>query len=219
MTENGINEDDVMYRDEFVTILKPEVKKGVLVKTRYTQPEGQECLGKTGLKTGQRLHKEGIEFGRDIYHSYIFFRAPFYAVDINYDTIEDEIISNYGVLNDSNIFIRVDPDHTFVFSSEIRANYWPNYDSSSDDFKRDFKFEVDKSKKTLTEYFAIIKQNAKLEPINNMQMLYHLYSHEKHAFSNLCSLSYPWNIYPIEHASEILVNTPHLTADHFVYYT
>ena len=74
---NKILDEDILYQDDLVCILKPNVKKGILVWTNFTQPQNTDSLCKLGLKTGARLHREKVDFGRDIYHPYIFFRAPY----------------------------------------------------------------------------------------------------------------------------------------------
>ena len=91
-----IEESDIMYQDDLVCILKPEVKKGIIILTRYTQPPNMESLCTLGLKTGKQLREEGVNFGRSVAHPYIFFSAPYYSREINYSTPETEIISSFG---------------------------------------------------------------------------------------------------------------------------
>lgn len=165
--DRAILEDDIMYKDDLVCVLKPSVKKGVLVWTHYTQPEDGPSLVEAGLTTGQQLHSEGVDFGRKIYHPYNFFRAPFKgarsAGDIDYSTLQTEAESLYGPeyrSEQSRIWIRVDPDQTYVFSSEIRARYSPpGVHCGSPKYARLKKLEVNKSKKTLTQYLNIIHEN------------------------------------------------------------
>ncbi len=119
-----IEESDILYQDDLVCILRPDVKKGIIVWTHYTQPAEMGSLCELGLKTGKQLQQEGINFDRSKIHPYIFFRAPYYSRDIDYTSVETEIISSYGEKQigiEPRVFIRVDPDKTFVFSSEIRA--------------------------------------------------------------------------------------------------
>ena len=118
-----IKENDIMYQDDLVCILRPDIKKGIIIWSRYIQPSDMDSLCILGLKTGEQLQSEGVNFNRNIYHPYIFFRAPYYSRSIDYSTIETEIISSYGekIEMESRVFIRVDPDKTFVFSSEIRV--------------------------------------------------------------------------------------------------
>jgi hypothetical protein len=234
-----IEESDIMYQDELVCILQPEVKKGIIVYSRYVQPKDKDSLCKTGLKTGKKLQEEGINFGRRIFHPYIFFKAPSYSREIDYSTPETEINSLFGEVYNLMAYIRVDPDRTFVFSSEIRATLPdPSFDNEdghlisaieeiqsvnnnirikkmtrNDDRYKDlynkyYNDELNKSKKTLTEYLKIIKINE-----NYKYTTYDLYSSYK---VNNSIVRYPNNDKPIERNSEILVSLPHLTPDYFV---
>jgi hypothetical protein len=209
-----IEQSDIMYEDDLVCILKPEVKKGIIIWTHFTQPEGMGNLCELGLKTGKRLHEEGIDFGRNIYHPYIFFRAPYYSRDIDYTSVEKEIISSYGeeqIGSKPIVYIRVDPDRTFVFSSEIRAKN---------------PADIEKSKKTLSEYLRIIYMNSTIYntlfplSITKKQPAYHLFSSELRPIENdgknFTKLKYPLINVPIERSSEILVSIPHLIPDYFV---
>ena len=170
-----IDKEDILYQDDLVCILRPEVKKGILLFTHFTQPkEAADSLCKTGLKTGKKMNEEGITFGRSIYHPYIFFRAPYYSNDIDYTSVETEIKSLYGNLSDdSRAFIRVDPDKTYVFSSEIRVKYSPPYHTKDKQHDLAMLKEVNKSKKTLTRYLSIIKDNEKMKEKQNEKSLYH----------------------------------------------
>jgi len=74
--------DDILYQDYDVCILKPDVKKGVLIFS-------DKSIFEDGLKTGKQLKEEGIDFGRSMIHNYSFFRAPisetqsFFEPDVN----------------------------------------------------------------------------------------------------------------------------------------
>lgn len=234
-----IEPHDIMYQDDLVCILKPEVKKGIIIWTHFTQPAGMNSLCNLGLKTGKQLQKEGIDFGRSKIHPYIFFRAPYYSRDIDYTSVETEIISSYGegqIGLEPRVFIRVDPDRTFVFSSEIRAKIPAVYFHISDGhiiskeelrlthskffmpltderyrklYYEYYNSEINKSKKTLSNYLVIIKENEFRPEIK----IYDLYSSKKEL---LKSSIYPYDHEPIERNSEILVSIPHLTPDYFV---
>lgn len=209
-----IEQSDIMYQDDLVCILKPDVKKGIIIWTIFTQPEGMGSLCELGLKTGKKLEEEGVNFGRTKIHPYIFFRAPYYSRDIDYTSVETEIKSSYGErqLGIKQIaYIRVDPDQTYVFSSEIRAE------------KPD---DIEKSKKLLSDYLRIIDENAKiyktLFPLTetHKQPEYDLFTSKLIPVTNngisYTKVSYPLNNSPIERNSEILVSIPHLTSDYFV---
>ena len=214
---NNIIETDIIYQDELVCILKPEVKKGIIVWTHYTQPKNCESLRLIGLKTGERLHQEGIDFGRIIYHPYIFFRAPYFSKEIDYSSVESEIYSSYGdnqIDIEPRIFIRIDPNKTFIFSSELRV-------------KNPSKIRL--SKKIMTDYFEIINKNKILCSSNeSLQPVYNLITSKIVRFEEYkkkkklhfsCYRETKYNIFddaPIERNSEILVSIPHLTPDYFV---
>ena len=196
-----IEQDDIMYQDDLVCILNPEVKKGILIFSQFTQLPEMNSLCTEGLKTGQQLQKEDIKFGRGVYYPYIFFCAPHYSRPIDYSTIDTEINSSFGYINkNSKVFIRVDPDRTFVFSSEIRAQ------------RPDIITELNKSKKTLTRYLQIIKENESIK-IDFEKEAYNLYTSQK---KYSLSKQYPLDTSPIERNSEILVSIPHLTPNFFV---
>lgn len=145
--------EDILYQDSDVRILKPEVKKGILVFTHFRKPPGLDlCV--EGLKTGEQLRKEGINFGRNVYHPYIFFKAPYQKSNIDYSTINTEINSSFPHLpslrdndNTGRAWIRVDPEYTNVYSSEIRARFGHNSPY------------LEGSKKRMTRYLDIIENN------------------------------------------------------------
>ena len=199
-----------MYQDELVCILKPDVKKGIIIWTNYKQPKNMDSLCISGLKTGQQLSKEGVEFGRSVKHPYIFFRAPYYSRDIDYTSVETEITSSYGTGQigiEQRVYIRVDPDKTFVFSSEIRPRY--NYNE----------LYLYYSKKTLTNYLEIIKNNIEIKKAfehGKEQIMYNLFSSEAQLFPIKANPQLPFDDNPINRNSEILVSIPHLTPDFFV---
>jgi hypothetical protein len=87
---------DIMYQDYLVCILRPDIKKGIIIWSNYIQPPNMDSLSTLGLKTGKKLKEEGVDFGRSKIHPYIFFRAPYISTDIDYSTIETEIISSFG---------------------------------------------------------------------------------------------------------------------------
>lgn len=207
-----IVKSDIMYQDHLTCILKPHVKKGILVYSHFTQPEGTDSLCKLGLKTGKQLQKEGIYFGRSKIHPYMFFRAPYYSRDIDYTTPETEIISSFGqevIGQPSTVFIRVDPDNTYVFSSEIRVKYPDTAET-----------KIENSKKTLSEYLKIINDNIQIvknvKPNEKKRIMYNIFTSKAEPYP---SKWHPppvldWN--PIERNSEILVFAQHLTPKYFV---
>jgi len=257
-----IEQSDIMYKDDLVCILSPDVEKGIIVWTDFNQPEKMDSLCELGLKTGKQLEEEGIDFGRTKIHPYIFFRAPYYSRDIDYKSVETEINSSYGeeqIGRKSRAFIRVDPDNTFVFSSEIRAKIPAVYFHISDGhliteqelssthsnslmprtderyrelYNKYYNSEINNSKKTLSEYLIIIKENERRPEVR----IYNLYSsrkvvpfgrhssrkevsfgrHSSRKEDRFGSSTYPYDHEPIERNSEILVPIKHLTQNYFV---
>ena len=204
---------DIMYQDDLVCILRPYIKKGIIIWSNYIQPPNMNSLLTLGLKTGKKLKEEGIDFGRSKIHPYIFFRAPYFSTNIDYSTIETEIISSFGKEllerdNETKVFIRVDPDKTFVFSSEIRVNFFNEADTKIFD-----------SKKKLSEYLTIIKTNLEIETLEsnkNNKILYNLLNSKAKIFLNTINPGKLFSKAPINRNSEILVSIPHLTPDYFV---
>lgn len=212
-----IEESDIMYQDDLVCILRPDVKKGIIVWSHFTQPEGMGSLCELGLKTGKQLQNEGIYFGRSKIHPYIFFRAPYYSNDIDYTSVEGEIISSYGeepLRSKSRAFIRVDPDKTFVFSSEIRNVFKHKVWSGK------VETIINDSKKTLSNYLEIIKHNMEIKKDvkSDKKIWYNLFTSEAvlFPFSPKRKRRLPFDDVPIEKNSEILVSIPHLTPEYFV---
>jgi hypothetical protein len=201
-----IIDEDIKYQDPFVCILHPYVNKGVIVWHSFNK-NGNINLEKDGVKTGELLIREQINFGKITNYPYIFFRAP----EKKYTTIGK--ISNYT----NRIYIRVDPDRTFIFSSEIRCRYRPDCYYPSDEYDLMVWKELIKSKKTLSEYFFIVEQNENIinNDVNN-KILYNLYTSRKCVVSINMNCIYPYDKSNINRNSEILVFIPHLTGDFFV---
>jgi hypothetical protein len=151
--EGPITEDDVLFMDAKVCILKPNIKKGVLIFHNFTQPQGVDIC-QEGLKTKELLNKEK-ELKTDG-HSYIFFRAPYISQPIDYTSIETEIESLFGKLdpnkesNRGRVFIRVDPNRTKVYAGEMRI-------------KKQFQFHsfdaVASTEKSMVDFFVFLKKN------------------------------------------------------------
>lgn len=212
------NKEDILFEDEDVCILRPELKKGILIFHRFYNSvnlNSGDIICKEGLKSGKQLNNEDIKFGRNIYHPYIFFRAPYYNNNINYDSVEKEIESLYGSDFDktSTSFIRVDPDKTFVYSSEIRSGTQPE--------------RIYESRKSMREYLRILTHNLEYQnsnPINpsKHKWLYNLISSEvKNTpydinYKKNELLPFPLSDENINTTSEVLVRMRHIPIDYFV---
>ena len=220
MSANGpILPEDILFQDADVCILKPNVKKGILVFSQYEQPVGMPSLCEAGLKTGAQLQREGVNFGRSMIHDYIFFRAPYVSNPIDYTSIDTEIISSFGetaVSMPSAAWIRIDPEKTYVYSSEIRAKYSPQFRVGSLNYLSDMESEVRKSRKRMTDYLKTIYENATIADEPGKKAVYHLFSSLKMVVPQMFRPSYPWNSEHIHTHSEVLVRLPHLTPNYFV---
>ena len=106
-TGEPIKQSDIIYQDELVCILNPEVKKGIIIFSEFTQPLESDSLCSIGLKTGAQLQLEGIKFDKRVFYPYIFFRAPYYSREIDYSTIDTEIYSSFGNIGKTLKFLYV----------------------------------------------------------------------------------------------------------------
>lgn len=258
-TTEPILQSDIKYQDDFVCILKPDVKKGIIVWTNFVNPSEADSLCNLGIKTGKQLQHEGSIVGvgvgsivpRGRIHPYSFFRAPYYSRDIDYTSVETEVNSSYGegqIGMKQRAFIRVDPDQTVVFSSEIRADipgvnfhidsgdlisfrqnynsppthsrfYMPRTDERySELYNEYYNSELNKSRKLLSTYLHIIKVNQEIKRWvkSDKKLMYNLFTSQAVEVPIMHKPTYPFNNWPIERNSEILVSNPHLTEDHFV---
>lgn len=222
-SDGPILSEDILYQDPDVCILKPDVKKGVLIFTRYTQPANMPPLCEAGLKTGAQLQREGVNFGRSMIHDYMFFRAPYYSEPIDYTSIDTEIVSSFGEEAStipSIAWIRIDPEKSNVYSSEIREAFRPQfrYRYGSQEYLSAIETQVKNSKKSMTEYLRILGENetaiTDIEP--GKKPLYNLFSSKVELFPIAYNVKYPWNSYNINRNSEVLVRIPHLTPNYFV---
>ena len=210
-----INSGDILFQDADVCILKPDVKKGILVFTAYTQPAGMSSLCEAGLKTGERLRNEGLSFfgsnssGRKI-HPYIFFRAPFESTEIDYTSVDDEIKSIFGesaIDTPGRVWIRVDPEQTYVYSSEIR-----DIKAGSPNIEE----EVNKSRMKMTDFLHQLTYNVQTAS-PGYKLVSNLYNYR--IYTEPITLSMPISYPLIEGmlvSAEVLVRVPHLTSNYFV---
>jgi hypothetical protein len=147
-----IEEDDILYKNENICILKPYVKKGILVMAEFE------------LKRTRKEEKSSCyeKFMKTITNNTIYFKAPYYSNIIDYTSIEKEIESSYGKLeNDgkSRFFIRVDPDKTNVnlYLSALRNSM------KKEDYEKKLEILNKRNKKKLSIYLKIIKDNKLIE--------------------------------------------------------
>ena len=215
---NNILPEDILLQTPDVCILKPEVKKGILIFHSYKTNKLE--ISKIGLKTNHTLMTEGYDTKCKIPHNCIFFRAPYQKPnEINYQSIETEIQCLYGIkTNNTNynfmenkIWIRVDPRKTYTFSSEIRDIFtYPEYYQKPS--------IIYQSKKTMLDYLDIISQNkTQMELNQDLYPIFNLFSSQvTFRKEEPKKLKGPLCVYDVNKNSEVLVHIPILTPKHFV---
>ena len=212
LPEEHVTQEDILYQDYDVCILKPNVKKGVLIFSAVYD----KSIFKDGLKTGKQLKKEGIDFGRSMIHNYSFFRAPtFLRPIISESEIESFFESDVNSCSSLKVWIRVDPKQTFVYSSEIRAKFSPQFAFGTSEYLNALEQEVTKSRKPMIEYFRILEQNSLVND-SLKKPFYNLFSSRVQMFPNTINPQYPWDCENINTNSEILVRVNNLTPNFFV---
>jgi|LakMenE18May11ns_1017448.scaffolds.fasta_scaffold9728730_2 hypothetical protein len=203
--EKHVTQEDILYQDYDVCILKPDVKKGVLIFSVVYD----KSIFEDGLKTGKQLKEEGIDFGRSMIHNYSFFRAPTSEIETFFEPHVNSLCSSLKV------WIRVDPKQTFVYSSEIRAKFSPRFAFGTPEYLNALEQEVIKSRKPMIEYFRILQDNSHVI-VNNDKPWYNLFSSRVQMFPNTFKPQYPWDRENININSEVLVRVNILTPNFFV---
>jgi hypothetical protein len=201
-----ITDDDIKYMDNNVCILFPDSLKGIIVWTCQDSINNVDIL-KGGIKSGLLLSQEGCRYGRRTNHPYIFFRAP----DKKYTKLEE------CPKGDNKIYIRVDPDRTMVFSSELRAKYPPHCLYGTLQYYSRLNEQLVKSRKTLTRFLDIIEENELCNDINKGYIfVYNLITSRRIIQRINHPIEYPYDTLNVKMASEILISIPHLTPDYFI---
>jgi hypothetical protein len=202
--EKHVTQEDILYQDYDVCILKPDVKKGVLIFSVIYD----KSIFEDGLKTGKQLKQEGIDFGRSMIHNYSFFRAPTSEIETFFEP-------HVHASSSLKVWIRVDPKQTFVYSSEIRAKFSPRFAFGTPEYLNALEQEVIKSRKPMIEYFRILQENSHVI-VNNDKPWYNLFSSRVQMFPNTFKPQYPWDRENININSEVLVRVNILTPNFFV---
>jgi hypothetical protein len=206
MVDHLAYDSDVLWQDDDVCILKPEtVGKGIVVYHAFPI-EYADDIYKNGLILGAGFKITGT---RSINHPYIFFRAPgrlvcpVSSVFPSVNEINANYYPNIGIKKDNStrgfFCIRIDPDKTFVYSSECRANFY-----GTDNWKR--------SRKSLREFWDIIEEN---RTTVGPDAMYNLYTYIKCLYGT--NYSKDLTVAPPEYNSEILVRR-NIPAEWMVHY-
>ena len=219
---DNILPEDVLFQTKDVCILKPEVKKGVLVYHRYNTKYPN--IVKEGIKSNHTLLQEGFKQVCQIPHTCIFFRAPYQSPffggkELDYSSPQKEIESVFPKeetrlekdFYNNRIWIRVDPRKTFIFSSEIRdIFFYPKLYQKT--------YMINNSRKSMLDYWSVLEDNTRQVVSNpNKTGIYNLLTSRVEFRDTYPShFTFPYNPYLIHKTSEILVEIPHLKPHHFV---
>lgn len=206
---DNITDDVIVYQDKHCCILKPNCGKGIIVCTRISRDK-KDIIYKEGLKSAEQMNKEGILFGREVCHSSIFFIAPQFANPIDRTSIYTEISSSYNDIDICDkVFIRIDPEKTYTFSSEIRTK---------SEYHGRYNIVIQNSKKTVSDYLKVIKHNKTIVDNKHpaLKVIYNMFSSQAYAVGNHVPQNVPYDDAYINYNSEILVTTPILLPQYFV---
>ena len=230
---NG-EDDDVLFKDTDVCVLRPDSSRGILICHRYD------------LDDEVSVHRDGLVPRGGSYPPVVYFRAPFHwppngvrdldegmqSLSLGKRRWNDEYVSgtkarrtitpnggdcasrmaetscyDEAYLNPAHghFFIRIDPACTFVYSSEARV--------------RALNVQGVGPRRLLVEYLKIVEENRELrKPAEGVfTPLWHLYSFRKRwspaPVSNPRNMSWddlssPWSHVPIERDCEVRVRIP-----------
>jgi len=203
---------DILFQTNDVCILNPRSNRGILIQT-WSRSKN---ICREGLLSYNELRKVHPELGltdrktdhHDPKHDdLIFFRGPYNSdtttFQSSYDGNSPEgMIKKYSVPSKESAIalIRIDPEKTFVYSSETRAK-----GTYSD---------LQSSRIPMTEYLRRIDGHSKFgysgNPCSN------IITYEKRRFPTP-NCTYPWIAgFPIERNSEVVVEVPRIPPEWLV---
>lgn len=205
-----MSESDILFQNEDVCILKPESPRGILI---FTKSKSKNICSEGILSYNElrRRHPELELMNRSRAHhdpkhnDLIFFRAPF-----NYDTTSFE--SSYG--NSPEWFItsstralaviRIDPEKTFVYSSETR-------DKGS-------YFDIMSSRRSMLTYFDVLRYNSTIRPESHKyRVCANIITMMKDRVPTTRPCTYPLEEHlPIERMAEVVVHLPRIPPEWLV---
>jgi hypothetical protein len=221
-------ENDILFKNEDVCILTPSSTRGVIIFTNVTARFGGDPKNvcEDGLFSYNELSRKYPEYKlqyrkeiNETHNDLIFFRAP-YNSDVStfkssYGKNVKDMLSNF--LPQTIVTIRVDPNETYVYSSEIRAK------GRLTDLKR--------SRILMTEYLEKIKNIPKDYIKNGKDMYSNIITYKKIYKNTLphrkqrnnwieidrSELTYPEIMhFNIEKNTEVVVKLPNIPPSWFV---
>lgn len=145
---------DVLFQDADICILRPDSKRGVLVFTRTVPAACKDGL-RSYAAQGLPARRENADPDHD---KLIYFRAPYRSdtssFEASYGTSAKALSapSEWNEEGTTIVVIRIDPEKTFVYSSDTRT--WLRHE------------DVLKSRIPFTEYLKRIRGHAEMPPYN-----------------------------------------------------
>lgn len=201
------NKSDILFQDDDVCILKPTSNRGILVIHATNNKATTVC--EDGLYSKNELMIRKPELGLTKsdsmfpFHSdIIYFRAPYSSDTTNFSTLYPNF---YFIEDQYYVFIRIDPEQTYVYNQEGRVY------STYEKYK--------KSRISMNDYFKIITENKKIIAKYPEVLYGNTISFEKKKLnSNRGKFLNTFEIYlPTERMGEILVKIPHIPKEWFYY--
>jgi len=215
---------DILFQNDDVCVLKPDSPRGILIfsrvrlnKSKYKTDEefekARHNICSEGLYSHNELRTQKPELGltpratHDDHDNLIFFRAPFTPDITTFESAyECSAPSDLNFENETHIItvlLRIDPERTFVYSSEIRA------------VKPE---SIKGSRKPMMEYLAQIAKNKQIQrpKINpfNYKMVANLLTYEQSYRLNSVKSVFPYKEYfPINRNTEVVIKIPHIPGD------
>lgn len=185
---------NVIFETRDVVMLKPDSNRGVLVGHRY---DGRFNVTTNGLRSGKSLKERNSSWDeRTRLNDVIFFRAPFYKDNAKY---VDEF-SGFGKC----AFIRIDPERTYVYPSEVRVtSQYYNNPKFINKFRKPFKYYMEK-----------IEENERRPgSAGHPGVFYNMLTFEKIQFPPKERPGFPFTRVAIERSCEILVHADHISPE------
>jgi hypothetical protein len=204
-------DSDIIFQDENVCILEPTSPRGIIIFT--ISKSWNIC--KEGLLSYNELRKRYPELGlinRSRSHvdpehnNLIFFRAPYNSDTSTFESSYDgkppqSMLGKFS--KEALAIIRIDPEKTFVFSSETRAK-----GTYSD---------LLKSRIPMIDYLTRIKGHKDKFVKYPGKICSNIITYEKNIVSQHFECKYPLEEYlPIERMAEVVVKLPHIPPEWFV---
>ena len=217
----------VIFQDNNICILHPQCPHGILIRTRIPL-DMIDTVRRDGLKSGARLRSEGVEV-RMFNWNCVFFQAPCSYVepmhsDYSHTNDRAQVEEAYGggsCDRPDYVYIRVDPEFTSVFSSEINAAFRSDlipgrpttlkhqsfYNSAAMEWLMRIR---DCSRKSLAQYLTIIRNNAMFMEdrvgIPQPKFQWNLYSSKVEEASDMQRILYPCDPHDVSQNSEVIIN-------------